>query len=61
MRSAALLLALLCAPALAAQSGTVVLRPERVFDGERVHQGWAVLVRDSLIAGAGPVASPAPP
>ncbi|HEX6369548.1 MAG TPA: amidohydrolase family protein [Longimicrobium sp.] len=57
MRTAALLFALLAAPALPAQSTAVVLRPDRVFDGERVHQGWAVLVRDSLIAAAGPAAS----
>jgi imidazolonepropionase-like amidohydrolase len=46
------------APALAAQGSTaVLLRPDRVFDGTDVHAGWAVLVRDSLIAGVGPAAS----
>jgi imidazolonepropionase-like amidohydrolase len=28
--------------------------PDRVFDGERVHEGWTVLVRGDRIAAAGP-------
>ncbi|HEX6909098.1 MAG TPA: amidohydrolase family protein [Longimicrobium sp.] len=55
-------LSLAAGPALAAQQPNVVLlRPDRVFDGEEVHAGWAVLVRDSLIAAAGPAASIAAP
>jgi imidazolonepropionase-like amidohydrolase len=61
MRIAVLIVTLLLARALPAQSTTVLLRPDRVFDGERVHAGWAVLVRDSLIAAAGPAASLAVP
>jgi len=50
---------LLAATPLAAQN-TVVLRPDRVFDGREMHDGWSVLVRGGRIAGAGPsVASPA--
>lgn len=60
MRRVLLFIALLFAPALAAQS-TVVLRPDRVFDGVEMRQGWAVLVRDSLIAAAGPASSLAAP
>lgn len=56
MRTALLLLTLFAARALPAQTA-VLLRPERVFDGVEVHAGWAVLVRDSLIAAAGPAAS----
>jgi len=41
------------APRAEAQS-SVILRPDRVFDGERMHPGWAVLVRDGRIAAAGP-------
>lgn len=53
-----LALALLAAPGLAAQSpSAVLLRPDRVFDGTEVREGWVVLVRDSLIAAAGPAAS----
>jgi imidazolonepropionase-like amidohydrolase len=59
MRIALLLLTLFAARALPAQS--VLLRPERVFDGVDVHAGWVVLVRDSLIAAAGPAASIAAP
>jgi imidazolonepropionase-like amidohydrolase len=57
MRLAALLFALLAAAPLRAQSTAVVLRPDRVFDGVEVHERWAVLVRDSLIAAVGPAGS----
>lgn len=33
-----------------------VLRPARVFDGESMHQGWAVRVRGDRIEAAGPAA-----
>ena len=33
---------------------TTLLRPARVFDGETLHQGWAVLVQGNRIAAAGP-------
>lgn len=40
----------------AALSDTVyVLHPDRVFDGEQLHEGWVVVVHGNLIAGAGPV------
>ncbi|HEU0299327.1 MAG TPA: hypothetical protein VFR37_07735, partial [Longimicrobium sp.] len=55
MRPLLVLALLMISPALPAQ--TIVLRPDRVFDGVEVHEGWAVLVRDSLIAAAGPSAS----
>ncbi len=31
-----------------------MLRPDRVFDGEALHEGWAVLVEGERIAAAGP-------
>jgi imidazolonepropionase-like amidohydrolase len=34
-----------------------VLRPARVFDGETMHEGWAVRVKDDRIDAAGPAAS----
>jgi imidazolonepropionase-like amidohydrolase len=34
-----------------------VLRPARVFDGETMHEGWAVRVRGDRIEAAGPAAS----
>lgn len=38
-----------------------VLRPDRVFDGERVHAGWVVHVAGNRIVAAGPAAdTPAP-
>src|SRR5689334_22394201 len=41
-----------------AQPQTVtVLRPARVFDGEAMHEGWAVRVRGDRIEAAGPAAS----
>lgn len=36
---------------------TIVLQPDRVFDGEQMHAGWAVVVRGDRIDAAGPVAS----
>jgi len=36
---------------------TIVLQPERVFDGERMQNGWAVVIRGERIESAGPLAS----
>lgn len=44
-----------------ADSATTLLVPDRVFDGMDVHEGWAVLVRGSRIAAAGPAATLAVP
>lgn len=38
---------------VSAQSA-LLLRPDRVFDGEAMHAGWAVLVRADTIAAVGP-------
>jgi imidazolonepropionase-like amidohydrolase len=61
---AALLLALSLAPLSPRRALTqgsardaVLLRPDRVFDGDAMHAGWSVLVRDGRIAAAGPVVS----
>jgi len=60
----AIVLAVLSAAAPAAQRGgapadgpITVLRPARVFDGEAMHDGWAVRVRGDRIEAAGPAAS----
>jgi len=46
----------------AADSGEILLVPERVFDGTDMRDGWVVLVRGERIAAAGPAASmPAAP
>ncbi len=37
-----------------AQTGAIVLRPARVFDGEDVHEGWAVRVVGERIDAVGP-------
>jgi imidazolonepropionase-like amidohydrolase len=45
------------------QTGTILLRPERVFDGVSAvpHSGWVVLVQGNRIVAAGPAAEvPAP-
>ena len=34
-----------------------ILQPDRVFDGEQMHPGWAVIVRGDRIDAAGPLAS----
>lgn len=42
----------------AAQPDTVyVLQPDRVFDGESLHEGWVVVVRNERIEQAGPAAA----
>lgn len=46
--------ALLAFAALQPAPAAVLLRPDRVFDGETVHEGWVVLVRGERIAAAGP-------
>ena len=46
------------AQAPSAQPATVtLLRPSRVFDGDTMHDGWAVRVRGDRIDAAGPAAS----
>jgi len=35
----------------------MLLKPARVFDGDAVHEGWAILVRGTQIESAGPIAS----
>src|SRR3954468_17546058 len=44
-----------------APESTTVLRPARVFDGESMHEGWAVRVRGDRIEAAGAAASVASP
>jgi imidazolonepropionase-like amidohydrolase len=39
-----------------AQSSITILRPARVFDGESIHEGWAVRVQGDHIQAAGPAA-----
>lgn len=48
------------AQAPAPQPATL-LQPDRVFDGEQMHAGWAVVVRGERIEAAGPLASLAVP
>ena len=43
-------------PALLAAQDAIVLRPARVFDGDSMHEGWAVRIRGARIEGAGPAA-----
>ena len=67
MRRHIILLSLLALPiALSAQAprptprepaGVTVLRPARVFDGEAMHDGWAVRVAGTRIEAVGPAAS----
>jgi imidazolonepropionase-like amidohydrolase len=44
-----------------ASTDTTILKPARVFDGETMHEGWAVLVRGDRIESAGPAAGIAAP
>ncbi len=38
-----------------AQDSMILLRPDRVFDGEQMHSDWVVLVKGNKIAAAGPL------
>lgn len=60
MRRLWLVFGFVCASMIAGTAqtpGAVVLRPDRVFDGETMHAGWAVLVRGERIEAVGPAAS----
>jgi imidazolonepropionase-like amidohydrolase len=67
MRRSVLIALLVCqavAPAATRQAATpqpVVLKPARVFDGEVMHEGWAVRVKGDRIEAAGPAADVATP
>ena len=36
-------------------SNYILLKPDRVFDGETMHAGWVVLIKHDTIAAAGPI------
>lgn len=56
-RSAVLLLfSLLLATSIIAQDTAILLKPERVFDGETIHTNWAVLVKQHQIVAVGEAA-----
>jgi imidazolonepropionase-like amidohydrolase len=44
---------ILVSASLLAQPATYLLLPERVFDGQDMHEGWAVLVEGDRITGVG--------
>ena len=44
------------APSAQEPMSSLVLHPDRVFDGERMHEDWAVVVEGDAIVYAGPVA-----
>jgi len=52
-----LLLALLALPVYAQQDVYTLLKPDRVFDGEQMHQNWQVLVKNNRIAEVGSIKS----
>lgn len=60
MRRRFLLALLALAPLRAAGQEAMVLRPDRVFDGDAMRTGWSVLVREGHIVSAGP-SIPLPP
>jgi len=44
----------------AADAPPIVLKPAKVFDGDRMHDGWTVVVRGGRIESAGPAGAAAP-
>ncbi len=54
---AACLLLLSCLHGGTATAQTYLLRPDRVFDGETLHEGWVVRVKNTKIDAVGPASS----
>ncbi|QDK83243.1 amidohydrolase family protein [Spirosoma sp. KCTC 42546] len=52
-----LYLFLICLPVSLFAQSTYLLKPDRVFDGETMHEGWVVRVKDDKIETAGPASS----
>lgn len=52
---------MLLTAALALAAGPILLKPDRVFDGDALHPGWVVLVRGERIVEVGPPAKVAAP
>ena len=44
-------------PIVTSAQDATLLRPDRVFDGRSMHEGWVVLVEGGRITAAGPAAS----
>jgi imidazolonepropionase-like amidohydrolase len=55
--STIVLLGVFALPQAAAAQEATILRPDRVFDGSQMHDGWAVVVSGDRIAQAGPASS----
>jgi imidazolonepropionase-like amidohydrolase len=51
------ILLLLFLPTIAFTQSAYLLKPDRVFDGERVHEGWAVRTNGDKIEAVGPAGS----
>ena len=54
---ATLVLAVVLCVGVAAQTPAIVLRADRLFDGERMQSGWSVVVRGDRIEASGPAAT----
>ncbi|MVM29665.1 amidohydrolase family protein [Spirosoma sp. HMF4905] len=48
---------LLCLPVSLFAQSTYLLKPDRVFDGETIHEGWVVRVKEDKIEAVGPASS----
>lgn len=58
MRTALVLFVFLFNTSFAQTEKLILLKPDRVFDGEAVHTGWSVLVRNDLIQQVGVIDNP---
>lgn len=45
-------------PLAQANDSSILLKPDRVFDGEKMHEGWQVLIKNNLISKVGPITNP---
>jgi hypothetical protein len=61
MKALSFIFILNCFCVLSAAQTAFVLQPDRVFDGERLHEGWVVVVEGNRITAVGPVNQVKPP
>ena len=53
MRFCLLLVVMFATTLQAQQEAYILLKADRVFDGENMHEGWSVLVKNNLIEAVG--------
>ncbi len=55
MRLLFLLFVIVCSKCFAQTDKYILLKADRVFDGENIHTGWSVLVKNNMIEEVGSI------